>query len=514
MLTLGIRYLTKYAVATNAARQQPEWPPHPGRVFMALAAAHFETGADPDERRVLEWLEAAPAPAICASEADHRTPMRAYVPVNDDHGGVLGRSRQDRAFPRTRPREDCVYLAWQVEPEIGIRPILEQLCAKVTRIGHSSSAVQMWVAGDGGTPEPNWAPGAGNDAVRLRVTAEGTLRFLESAFNGDAIARYEELAQALSQAKGKEKARLKKTIEERFPNGRPESRRPQLTTWQSYFRVTAARASEQVVNGPFDDAFIVLTAVEGPALGLESTLQLTGALRNAAMKATEAKPPEWLGGHTDEGAPSRYPHAAFFPLPYVGYDFADGHVMGLGIAIPRDLRCGDRDEELRKWLGPLFFDPETGDARQIRIWSPRNGPESSRVWDWTLDREVRERPPRSLQRRSWTGPSRRWASVTPLVFHHYPKKRDEDVERIVKEAFVSALLPEPQSIQVSSVSRVEGAGHAMAVPPFTEGGRDLCRYQTHVDVVFPVRVRGPVLAGRGRFRGYGLFRPMAEDEKE
>ena len=43
-LSLVIEYLTGYAVATDAAnREQAEWPPHPARVFMALAAAHFET---------------------------------------------------------------------------------------------------------------------------------------------------------------------------------------------------------------------------------------------------------------------------------------------------------------------------------------------------------------------------------------------------------------------------------------------------------------------------------------
>ena len=56
MIALGIRYLTKYAVATNLARQPAEWPPHPGRVFMAMAASHFESGADAEELTALEWL--------------------------------------------------------------------------------------------------------------------------------------------------------------------------------------------------------------------------------------------------------------------------------------------------------------------------------------------------------------------------------------------------------------------------------------------------------------------------
>ena len=46
-MILGIRYLTGYAVATDLAQRRAEWPPHPARIFMAMAAAHFETGADP-----------------------------------------------------------------------------------------------------------------------------------------------------------------------------------------------------------------------------------------------------------------------------------------------------------------------------------------------------------------------------------------------------------------------------------------------------------------------------------
>ncbi|MGQ9588956.1 MAG: type I-G CRISPR-associated protein Csb2, partial [Planctomycetota bacterium] len=58
MFAIGIRYLNGFSVACEPdSREQPEWPPHPARVFMALAAAHFETGEDPAEREALLWLE-------------------------------------------------------------------------------------------------------------------------------------------------------------------------------------------------------------------------------------------------------------------------------------------------------------------------------------------------------------------------------------------------------------------------------------------------------------------------
>jgi CRISPR-associated protein Csb2 len=508
MIALGIRYLTKYAVATNLAKQQPEWPPHPGRVFMAMAAAHFETGAETAERSALEWLQAAPPPALRASDADERTSVRAYVPVNDVQFGVVGRPRQDRAFPRTRPHDDCVYLIWATEPAPETRVVLAHLCAKVTRVGHSMSAVQMWVVPAGHEPEPNWRPDTKNQEIRLRVAATDTLHSLEVAFNGEAIRQYDAIAEALSGAKGKEKARLKSELQTRFPDDRPESKRPQLVNWQGYGRPAAAKEERPVIDGPFEENFVVLTKLDGPALGLESVLQLTGALRNYTLKPAGKDSPEWLSGHDAADAPSLHPHVAFFPLPYVGFEHADGHVLGLGIAVPHNLpptHSATREEELRRFLGPLFFDPDSGEERQIVLWNKD-------VWRWTLEREKRERPPLSLQRPSWTKPSSTWASVTPVVLHHYPKKREGDIERIVKEAFVSALLPEPESVSIRSMSAVQGAGHAMGLPPFTEGGANLCRYQTHVVAQFPQPVRGPMLVGRGRFRGYGLFRPLTAGE--
>jgi len=131
------------------------------------------------------------------------------------------------------------------------------------------------------------------------------------------------------------------------------------------------------------------------------------------------------------------------------------------------------------------------------------------LWEWELEREKRDYPPMTLRASTWIGPSAGWASVTPVVLHHHPKRgRENDVERILLEAFESAGLPRPIEMRIQSVSIFEGAGHARSMPQFTEGGEKLCRYQTHIVARFPFRVQGPVLIGRGRFRGYGLLRPI------
>jgi CRISPR-associated protein Csb2 len=506
MIAIGLRYLTRYSVATNAAGQRAEWPPHFGRVFMAMAAAHFEGDSEPSERAALEWLEAAEPPSMCASDADERSLVRTYVPVNDEHNGIFRRGRQDRAFPRARPHDDSVYFIWNAVPPAGIRAALELVCAKVTRVGHSSSAVQMWVVSEGQEPDPNWHPASGAGDLRVRIAGAGTLRSLERDFNGASIQSYNEMAESIEFAKGGIKTRLKREIAAAFPAGRPALRRPQLVNWQGYRRPVAFEPATEIACGPFDDDMVVLSKLEGSALGLESTLQLTAALRNGLMAAAGQPVPEWLSGHDESGSPSQKPHLAFFPLPFVGAEYADGHVMGLGIAVPREF-SGARDEELRRHLGPFFFDADTGEERGIVLWK-------SGVWKWRMEREKRERPPLSLQRLTWTRPSRFWASVTPVVLHHYPKKRDGDVERIVREAFASALYPEPEWVGTRSVSLVQGAGHAMAAPPFTEGGANLCRHQTHIVARFATGVRGPMLVGRGRYRGYGLMKPVREEEAQ
>ena len=45
MFALGIELLMRRAMMTRwGNREEPEWPPHPDRVFMALVAAWGEAG--------------------------------------------------------------------------------------------------------------------------------------------------------------------------------------------------------------------------------------------------------------------------------------------------------------------------------------------------------------------------------------------------------------------------------------------------------------------------------------
>jgi CRISPR-associated protein Csb2 len=100
-----------------------------------------------------------------------------------------------------------------------------------------------------------------------------------------------------------------------------------------------------------------------------------------------------------------------------------------------------------------------------------------------------------------------------VVLHHFPKKRDGHAEQILVDAVVSAGYPVPEWVRLLPVSALAGAGSVAEMPPFTQGGEGLSRYQVHAVIRFSEKVAGPVLIGRGRFRGYGLFAPFEGEGK-
>jgi len=78
----------------------------------------------------------------------------------------------------------------------------------------------------------------------------------------------------------------------------------------------------------------------------------------------------------------------------------------------------------------------------------------------------------------------------------------------LREAFRSGGLPDAAELRIRPASVFKGAGHVNKMPKLEQEGVTLTRFQTHVMVRFAEPVRGPVLLGRGRFRGYGLMRPI------
>ena len=483
MFALGFYYLNGWSMASpiGVTMDRPEWPPHPDRIFMSLAAAYFETGENPDEEAALRWIESLPPPAISASDATWRSTVTSYVPVNDvqvkkklsasgdlvklrSEGLVVlpeYRTRRSRSFPVAIPHHPKIYLVWP-EVELGVhRAALERLTSKVTHVGHSASFVQAWVDKNYDTAV-TWEPKErGIARHRLRVPISGRL---------DQLVR----------------------------NYSHEGRRPQTGSWHGYDRPRKPEPIQEP-GSVFDPDLIILT-IRDKRIALPTTLGLTQAMRNVMMAACPKQPPpEWFSGHRLGGLPSTKPHLAVLPLPFVGNNHADGRVMGLALALPRNLN----ERHAGHCLEAFLHEPNSGLPRSHRLFD-------GRWFECTIEIETREQPPQNLTPLTWTRPSRVWASVTPVVLnrHFKGKSKWSNAAVSIKDACQHIGLPRPVEVLLHPTSLVQGVPLAQTFPQMvrkSDGGR---MSHSHALIIFEEPVRGPVIVGAGRYRGYGLCRPM------
>jgi CRISPR-associated protein Csb2 len=507
MFGLGIHYLNGWAMAAadGAKKERAEWPPHPDRVFMALAAAWFESEQDAAERAALEWLEGLSAPGIVASGAEYRhtpgsvRPGISYVPVNDTRRdiGVLpeSRSRQPRSFPVAIPHRPEAYLVWDEELSEAHRTPPAALCRRVASVGHSASLVQLWL--DEQPPEANLVPVEGVARHRLRMFGAGRLAYLEARCNRDRAIAHADLEARIKVSMGKDKKMLQAQQKTGFPEGRPVSQRPEPGLWQGYDAPRPEAAVPQ--PGSVFDPRLVVLALSGHRLSVQTTLKLTEALRGAVLAHCPAPIPEWVSGHAPDGRPSVSPHLACLPLTFVGREHADGRLMGLALALPRDVDPAEATRCLA-WLRD-----EHGLPAPIRLFD-------GQWFECQAELDTRESPLLNLRPEVWTGPARTWASVTPVVFDRHFDGIDkwDKAAAMVKDACERVGLPRPVEILLHPVSLFEGVPRSNEFPWITRKKDDSRMHHAHAVIVFGEDVEGPVLVGAGRYRGYGLCRPVRQ----
>src|ERR1035437_6053000 len=169
---------------------EPEWPPHPSRLFSALTAAWGDGGAEEVLRPALEWLERHPAPRILAGPHTVRRLVQTFVPINDEisrqREAVLkdkkpfpeDRPRKGRVFPSATLTHPDVYFVWDAEPEAEIRDGLDRILQRTSSLGHSSSLVSVEMADpvDAGDLT-EWRPDAPK-GERMRIPYPGRLKEL------------------------------------------------------------------------------------------------------------------------------------------------------------------------------------------------------------------------------------------------------------------------------------------------------------------------------------------------
>lgn len=587
-LTLAWEYLTGYAVATDpASRERSEWPPHPARVFMAMAAAWFETAPDDEvpagerdehesEGDALRWLETLPEPRLHLPEvpafAERSTPD-VYVPINDRAGPSaatlqcvpsLSRSKQPRTFPRRHVGHETCCLHWPEADGVDHhREALNRLCGKVTRIGHSSSLVRMWLADAPSNAEQTgelecWAPDDVLAEAHCRWVAPG---FLDSLPDQTRIAEIEAYAEMVwhvqdarrdaerakasgdveaKRAANKTRKEAEAAYEDRYGEKLktkltpPPRLRPKTGLWSGYRRIDSREEPLTAGHSRFDTDLLILTHESGPGLPVVSTLAVANALRGAVLCHSGIQPaPAWVSGHQADGARAEdeLGHMAILPLPFVGHEHADGHLLGMALAFPRQGEGGDRAER-GKVLGPLLL-TEEGEPKPVDLQLGKLG-----IW------QLRKRDPfetrQTLAPETWTAfpdGATVWASVTPVVLDKFPKAdRSDPKQRVAWEQEVRAILaaacariglPNPIHIDIDTTCWHQGIPRAVTkrrrlrgstgqssshaslgegFPDYPPKDTNAPRPQVHVFLQFAEPVVGPVLLGAGRYRGYGLFK--------
>jgi CRISPR-associated protein Csb2 len=488
-LTITWEYLTDYAVATDPSnREQAEWPPHPARVFMALAAAWFES--DPgetaldqerlalkEEAAALRWLENLDKPSLLlpiTGSDQERTAVTVYVPVNDkiDSGATtlqsapsFTRSRQARAFPRRYVGPSYCHMIWQKAD--GVRQhieALDRLCSRVSRIGHSSSLVRVSAIaelpkGDADTRE-QWEPSESNASAHLRMFSPGLFDALPQLTRISELEKFADLAMWVEDAelevkkatistdetrKKSASASLKNAKQEferklgqKWKNGLspPLRLRPNIGAWSGYRLLSGIESNGDVRHTQFDSEVLILARTDGPPLPITSTALVIKAFRGAILANSGIQPiPEWVSGHNPNGSASvsEHGHLALFPVPFVGSPYADGRLLGVAIAFPRAVPRHER----AKLLGPLLLKPGTIEPNEVTLRFGSLGTWQLRKAEWNETRQA-------LQPDTWTalpGGESVWASVTPVVLNRFPKvDRGKPAEREAWEAEVHQIL--------------------------------------------------------------------------
>lgn len=597
-VTISWEYLTGYAVATDPGdRDRVEWPPHPARVYMALAAAWFETKPEPDapesdhreyaaQGEALRGLEKLGDPELLVPAACHRSersPVTVYVPVNDkldssaatlQSAPSMTRNRQPRAFPRRFVGRFPCSLRWHDADEFAehLDP-LRTLCGLVTRIGHSSSLVRMWVAepqdplsnaeaDDPTDPSESfdlvrWVPSDSLSTGHLRIIRPGTLDALPDQTQ---IPRIEAFAESMwavadaevaaADAKRSGDADRKKSANRQLKQAKadfeetqgtkwkkslspPPRLRPHLGLWAAYEQTAGQATVRPEDRSTFDSDLLVLAHAGGVSLPDVSTLAVARALRGTVLSHFGDRPvPTWISGHRSDGRPSDDDrgHLSILPLPFVGHQHADGHLLGIALAFPRHV---DRRERGRA-LGELLIDQD-GRPREIALRLGSLGIWKIRKREWSESRI-------GLLPETWTGATNgavTWASVTPVVLDRFPKadrnrssgrhEWESEVRQILADACRRIGLPSPAAIDVGLSCWHHGGSRAVVkrrplrrsggpnekttrlgtgFPFYPRKGTESPRPQVHAWLRFDRPVVGPLVLGAGRFMGYGLFKPL------
>ena len=468
MLALRVRYLTGRVYAAEFddgdAKRKVEWPPHPSRLYSALVSAWAVGGAEPELIPVLEWLEKSPP--VLYFDADEPVPRElvdVFVPVNDSRGEESlpdNRPRKGRTFPSAYLPNPEVWFVWERSMSIDQRAGMEELLRRTPSLGHSASLVGIEVVTQPPDGLVRWEPGNGNEVIRLRVATPGRLKVLQESYA-------------------------------RFERAGAKVHRPSRGATLRYRPPTPVAVP--IARGTFHELIVVRKSA-GERVGLRGTLSITSAFRAALLKLGPQPSPEVLSGHAphstlEKPVRSDRAHVALVPLAFAGSAHATGEILGIGVLLPGLTSPTERGQVLETVIKLTELSMPFG--------------------KWNLALSTAGEARANLLPETWTLESKTWATVTPYVFDRYPEDPyGAEAQETVRRSFALVGLPLPESVSLMKASGFAGVPTAAQFPPALFRAGKPQRFHLHAQVTFADPICGPIVAGAGRFYGYGLFRPV------
>jgi len=500
-LVLSVRFLGDVqglARFHGLSHGAPEWPPAPARVFQAMVAGVARGAAIPEViAQALEGLEALPPPVVAAPRALRGQRYSLFVPNNDAD------ALEDPLDPspiRTQkvveaslfPAHDPLHYVWTLPEDFACTDTVVEAAHALYQLGrgvdlawadaavleddalerlllHHSGEIHQPEAGEGGRRMP--CPTAGSlDSLNrryqtARLRVEGSGRDTRVLFTNPPKPRFQEVSY---------------------------NREPRYTVYQLRDRIEG-------------------TPWPWP---LGRVVKLVESLRDAAATRLRENLPELadqiertLVGRKRDGSDALPidQRVRIIPLPSIGFVHADRQVRRFLLQVPTGGRI------------PLADIAWAFSALDVSVGS-RAGEEGL----------VAVRSDEDDMVSHYTGPARRWRTVTPVVLPRSAARRRIDPERY-REEFKSAperSMEEGQAVaavhvalrhagvrgvaQDVRVQREPFEGRGARAEVFADGTRFEKERLWHLEITFDRRVGGPLVIGDGRFLGLGLMAPAPD----
>lgn len=443
----------KYRAASTHEPDTPEWPPHPSRVFSALVASGYQSkpGMTPKNRKALEWLERQPPPRIAAPRVERSPAPICYVPPGDSRRskGAGPKKEWEHGIHRWRQPRNFPSANILGDPKVFFEWEHDPP-SDLFSILDTMAAGITHVGTSHAMALVTAHRGKVEQPISLKPDQRGNI-YLRIPASG----RLDELDAVFNNCSG--------------------VRRPTPTCERiTPYRKSQSGLTTNVIPSRYD--FFALR-ISDSMHGADTAAYLSKAVRRAVMSILGDEAPSAVHGH------GKGTHVAWLPLADVGHAYAKGRIIGIGVAISKD-------------TDPVAYQQVLVGVQKIQRLRLSDG----RIAKLTplLPGESR---PVALNINTWIRPSRTWATVTPVVLDRPPKRLTEDrIKKALLQSLEFAGLPEPQSIAVSGYSQFQGAPRAVRVP------HPKPRYHAVIRLARPIA--GPVMAGRLRNFGIGLFRPL------